>query len=169
MRETITKEDFEFLKSETQNLKLKIQKLSKELGEAAKNSSSFVDHNPEYKAISDEIKPLKERVANLESLAGKLSVASLGKLDDKEITPYSLITIEDMDMGITERYYLIYPFLSDKYEVIEGVTFISPKSPIGKALMNKKKNDIVEISLPAKTKRIKIFDTEIVDYNKLKS
>jgi len=169
MKEIITPKDFEFLKTEIQNLKLKIKKLSKELGEAAKHSGSFVTHNPEYESISDEIKPLKERVRSYEELQGKLSVIELKNIGSKDISPYSLVTIEELDTGKLQKYYILYPFLVDSHRNYEDLVIVSPESPIGKALEGKKKNDLVDIVLPNRTKKVKIVDYKFIDQGKLDS
>ena len=137
-------EKLEFLKT------VRRREISKEIGKAI--AQGDISENAEYDAAKEAQALNEERVAELED---KLSRAQI--IDDEDIPKDkayigATLTLKDLNSGEEIKYTLLSELEAD-YE--QGK--ISVISPVGKALLGHKENDIVEVRIPAGTLKYKIL------------
>lgn len=137
-------EKLEFLKT------VRRREISKEIGKAI--AQGDISENAEYDAAKEAQALNEERVAELED---KLSRAQI--IDDEDIPKDkayigATLTLKDLNSGEEIKYTLLSELEAD-YE--QGK--ISVTSPVGKALLGHKENDIVEVRIPAGTLKYKIL------------
>jgi transcription elongation factor GreA len=136
-------EELELLKT------IKRRQLSKAVGEARAHGD--ISENAEYDAAKDAQALNEKRIAELEM---KLSSARIleDNISKDEVLIGATVKIKDLDRQ-EELEYTLVSELEANYE--EGK--ISIVSPVAKALLNHKINDIVEVNLPAGILRYKIL------------
>jgi len=128
----------------------------KEIAEKIRNAVTFgeISENAEYNAAKNEQAFIEGRVLALEKIIENY------ELIDKEENPDcvllgSEVLIKDMKNKKKCKYTIL-----DYVESEPDCGKISVSSPIGKALLGKKKGDIVKIRVPAGHLEYKILDIE---------
>jgi transcription elongation factor GreA len=136
-------EELELLKT------IKRRQLSKAVGEARAHGD--ISENAEYDAAKEAQALNEKRIAELEM---KLSSARIleDNISKDEVLIGATVKIKDLDSE-EELEYTLVSELEANYE--DGK--ISITSPVAKALLNHKVNDIVEVNLPAGILRYKIL------------
>lgn len=156
MNNILLQKDYDYLKNLAEELKDESKKLTKKLGEYAAHGGAVPFQIPEYQTTDDRLRVIKERFGQVNKVLKTSEVVPFEKIDEKKISFYSLVEAEDIETGQKQSYYLIHSELIDKFNN-ENILPVSPKSPIGKALLGKKSGDIVRIELPRATKNLKII------------
>lgn len=147
----LTREGHEKLVKELTILKTsRRRELSKAVGEARAHGD--ISENAEYDAAKEAQALNEKRIAELET---KLDGAQI--LDEKNIPKDvaligAKVSLKDMNSGETLEYTLVSEVEAD---YTHGK--ISVSSPVGRGLLNHKKNDVVEIKVPAGTLKYKIL------------
>ncbi|MCS6774370.1 MAG: transcription elongation factor GreA [Anaerolineae bacterium] len=109
-----------------------------------------VEENPEYEDAKNEQAFVEGRILELESiLANAVLIENTGPSD--EVRLGSKVTITDMDSGEREDYTIVG---SAEADPVNGR--ISNESPIGKALIGHKVNDVVHVETPSGLIKFKI-------------
>ncbi|MBU4349341.1 transcription elongation factor GreA [bacterium] len=126
----------------------------KEIAEKIRNAVTFgeIAENAEYNAVKNEQSFIEGRVLALEKIMENY------ELIDKEENPDcvllgSEVLIKDMKSKKECKYTIL-----DYVESEPDCGKISISSPIGRALLGKKKGDLVEIRVPAGHVKYKILD-----------
>lgn len=147
----LTREGYEKLRKDLEFLKtVRRRELSKAIGDARAHGD--ISENAEYDSAKEAQGLNEKKIAELEA---KLSQAEI--LDDKNIPKdVALIgaTVRLKDVGSGEE--LEYTLVSEP-EANYAQGKISISSPVGKSLLNHKKNDVVEIRVPAGVLKYKIL------------
>jgi len=147
----LTREGYEKLRKNLEFLKtVRRRELSKAIGEARAHGD--ISENAEYDAAKEAQGLNEKKIAELE---GSLSSAQI--LDDKAMPKdVALIgaTVRLKDLGSGEE--LDYTLVSE-VEANYAQGKISIASPVGKSLLNHKKNDTIEIKVPAGILKYKIL------------
>lgn len=147
----LTRKGFEKLKEELDFLKTaKRRELAKAVGEA--RSHGDISENAEYDAAKDAQGLNEKRIVELEA---KLAHAQI--LDEENMPKDQVLigaTVKLIDLDTDEE--LVYMLVSE-IEASFAQGKISITSPVGKALLNHKENDIVEINVPAGILKYKIL------------
>lgn len=123
--------------------------LPKELRKAAAHGD--FRENAEYHAAKERQTFLQARVAHLHARINALAAIKLDSLPKDKVAFGSKVYLEDLNTGEEIMYELVTP-----EEVDPRNGKISIASPIGKALLNKQKDDEVIIHLPAGKKEYSI-------------
>ena len=150
-RSYLTRKGYEKLFQELEYLK-KVKR--KEISQALAHARSMGDlrENAEYDAAKDALSQNERRVKDLTE---KLSASEI--IDDEKISSdkaYIGATIKLLDVDTNEE--IDYTLVdSDEANALQGL--ISITSPVGKSLLGHKKNEIVEIDVPAGKLRYKIL------------
>ena len=129
---------------------LKTQK-RREIAERIKVALGFGDlsENSEYDAARDEQAKIEARIQELEY---KLEHATIIDNKDKStVNVGSEVTVIYVDDDEEDTYYIVGSLESDPFE-----NKISNESPIGSALIGKKKGDIVSVEGPNGSYNVKI-------------
>ena len=150
MTKVITKETYEKLKKELERLKTEERK---RIAEKIKTAKEFGDlsENAEYQSALEEQKKLELRILELENLLKTAKVVKKERKKSNKIEIGSEVEIMDLDSKKTLKFKIVGFGEANPLE-----NKISQESPIGKALIGKTVNEIVEIQIGNTTKRFKI-------------
>lgn len=113
--------------------------------------------NAEYKAAKDRQTFLQARVGHLKSRLAALSMMNLENIPKDRVGLGSTVVVRDEDTGEEETYEIVTPEESDP-----ATGKISPSSPIGRSLLNKKAGDSVELRVPKGTRYIEIVRLQTI-------
>lgn len=116
-----------------------------EVSEHLKEAKSYGDlsENAEYDAAKDEQANLEERIARLEYMMRNARVVSEDELTGEHVNLGLTVKIRDIDTK--EKYTYTIVGITDA-DPFEGK--ISNESPVGKALLGKRKGEKVEVVMP---------------------
>lgn len=140
------KRDYQLTKDGRKELEKELEELKARRGEIAekiKAARDFGDlsENAEYDAARDEQAQVETRILEIEDILQNARLIS-GTGSDGAINLGSVVTLES-DKGVVE-YTIVSPVEANPAE-----KKISNESPIGKALIGKKKGDKAEIATPS--------------------
>lgn len=157
MKNILLQKDYDYLNNLSEGLKEESKKLTKKLGEYASHGGAVPFQIPEYQATDDRLRVIRDRFHQVNKALKSSEVVPFEKIDDKRIGLYCLVETEDEKTGNKERYYIVHSELIDELILDEGIFAVSPKSPVGKALIGKKPESVVRVELPRGTKMLKII------------
>jgi transcription elongation factor GreA len=137
----LTPEGLERLKHELEA----VRERRKEAGERMRDAfqPGDIEDNPEYEQAKEEVSLLDGRIYELEEMIGRAQL--IHERHGSIAEPGSTIQIED-DEGTLETYHLVGAVESDP-----SSGRISIESPVGRALVGKRKGDKVTVSVPSGT------------------
>lgn len=147
----LTPEGYEELRKKLEFLKkVRRRELSKEIGKA--RAQGDISENAEYDAAKEAQGLNEKRIAELENKLACAQIIDESNIPKEEIRIGATAKLKDLDSGKEVQYTLLSELEAD---ISQGR--ISVTSPIGKALLGHKKNEIVKIKIPAGTLRYKIL------------
>ena len=147
----LTKAGFEKLRDELERLKTtERHKISKAIGEARLQGDTT--ENAEYDADKDAQEHDEVRMSELEAKLSMVRIIENENIPSDKIFIGAVVSLVDLETKEKLTYTLVSPEESN-YE--EGK--ISIYSPIGKALMGHKKDDEIDIKVPAGSLRYKVL------------
>ena len=145
-----------------ENLKKEIEHLSttkrKEVAERIKEAREFGDisENSEYDDAKNEQAMLEARIMTLEDKLRAASVIDAKELSADVVRVGSLVQVTD-DKGKSMSYTIVGSTESNPSE-----NKLSNESPVGKALVGRKKGDSVKVVLPSgKQRELKVDKIEV--------
>jgi transcription elongation factor GreA len=109
--------------------------------------------NSEYKAALERQRLVQARLGQLSERLSKLSSIDVTQIPRDRVGLGSKIVVEDQDSKQRETYDLVF---GDSVEFEDGQVTMS--SPIGRALLNKSKGDLVLLKLPARTRKLIVVE-----------
>lgn len=126
----------------------------KEITEKIKVALGFGDlsENAEYTEAKNEQAFVEGRIVQLENLLKNTHVVDESELPKGTVNIGSLVKVEDFDLEETIEYYIVGSAEADPMN-----SKISNESPVGKALIGKKKGDVVEAHTPTGLIRMKVL------------
>jgi len=137
----LTQEGLKELKKEHQELtEVKRPKVVKRL--AAARDMGDLSENSEYSAARQDLSFIDQRIFELEEILKKAKVAKISNKGGKKVGIGSKVTLKE------GKEKTIFTIVGD-WEADPLKKRISFSSPIGKALLGKKKGDKVEVDVPA--------------------
>ena len=142
-KETIvTKEGFEQLKAELEEL---TGAGRREVAERIKEARDFGDisENAEYDAAKNEQAMLEARIATLEDRIRSASIVDESELETDTVQVGNTVHLKDQKTSKSVKYKIVG---SSEADPLNGK--LSNESPIGKALLGHKRNDIVKVPVP---------------------
>jgi transcription elongation factor GreA len=107
--------------------------------------------NAEYKAAKERQTFLQARIALLQSRLAGLSMMNLESIPKDKVGLGSTVTVKDEDTGQEDVYEIV---TSEESDPEKGR--ISPSSPIGRCLLNKKLGETAEVRVPKGTRYVEI-------------
>jgi transcription elongation factor GreA len=144
-------------------LKAEIEYLSndkrREVAERIKEAREFGDisENSEYDDAKNEQAMLEARIASLEDKLRSATVIKASELDSNVVRVGSLVSVKDEGSGKTLKYTIVGSTEADPSQ-----NRLSNESPVGKALLGRKKNDAVKVQLPnGKARELKITKIDV--------
>ena len=119
-----------------------------EVSEHLKEAKSYGDlsENAEYDAAKDEQANLEERIAKLENMIRNARVVSEDELSGEHVNLGLKVRIKNVETRVKSEYQIVG--ITDADPFAEPIPKISNESPMGKALLGKRKNEKVEVTFP---------------------
>ena len=156
-KEPITVSGLEKLKEELIFLK---EKQRPEIVAAIAEARSHGDlkENAEYHAAKEQQSHSEGRIQKIEDLIARANVIDVKKINnDGKVIFGSTVYLQNLDTNENIEYKLVG---KDEADLKKKLIFF--QSPIGKGLIGKNKNDLVEISTPSGIKNFKIIDVKYI-------
>ncbi len=151
----ITPEGLEKLKEEIENLSTEKRR---EVALRIKEAREFGDisENAEYDDAKNEQALLEARIAQLEERLRRATVIDKKEVGTDEVTVGSIVHVKDQKSGDSQKFQIVGSTEADPLE-----QKLSNESPIGKALIGRKRNDVVTVEVPrGPRKKLKITKIE---------
>jgi len=148
----LTQDGLKKLEEELENLK---SVKRREVAERIKIAIGYGDisENSEYEDAKNEQAFIEGRIITLEKMLRNARIINNDEIDIDTVSVGSIVTVEDMEFGDTMEYTIVGTAESDPMN-----NKISNESPVGKAILGKKKNTVVEVNVPAGIIQYKIVD-----------
>ncbi len=125
---------------------------------AEARSHGDLKENAEYHAAKEQQSHNEGRVQEINDIIARANVIDITKFsNDGKIIFGSTVDLENLDTGENLEYKIV-----GKDEADLKKKLIYYKSPIGKGLIGKNKNDLVEINTPAGVKNFEIKDVKYI-------
>ena len=156
-KEPITNSGLEKLKVELIFLK---EKKRPEIVAAISEARSHGDlkENAEYHAAKEQQAHNEGRIQEIEDLIARANVIDVTKLNnDGKVIFGSTVFLEDLDTNEKINYKIVG---KDEANIQDKLIYF--RSPIGKGLIGKNKNDLVEIVTPSGKKKFEIKDVKYI-------
>jgi transcription elongation factor GreA len=151
----ITPEGLEKLKEEIGYLTTEKRR---EVAVRIKEAREFGDisENAEYDDAKNEQALLEQRIAQLEERLRRATVIDEKDVSTDEVTVGAIVHVKDQKSGDSQKFQIVGSTEADPLE-----QKLSNESPIGKALLGHKRNDIVTVEVPrGPRKKLKITKIE---------
>ena len=156
-KEPITIEGLEKLKNELIFLK---EKKRPEIVAAISEARSHGDlkENAEYHAAQEQQSHNEGRIQEINDIIARAHVIDIKKLTNEgKVVFGSTVYLINLNTGEKINYKIVG---KDEADLKKKLIYF--QSPIGKGLIGKMKNDLIEISTPAGTKNFEIKDVEYI-------
>lgn len=147
----LTRDGYEKLYKELEYLK---QTKRREISQQLEYARSLGDlrENAEYDSAKQAQALLEKRIAGLEQDLSHVKILDSEKIDKNKAYVGATITLKDLDSGEEAVYMLV-----NKEEADFSQNKISITSPVGKAILGHKVNDLIELEVPAGRLRYKVI------------
>jgi transcription elongation factor GreA len=152
----LTPEGLEKLKAEIEYLSTEKRR---EVAERIKEAREFGDisENSEYDDAKNEQAMLEARIASLEDKLRSASVIDASELSPDVVRVGSVVHVKDEGTGKSLTYTIV-----GSTEANPGENRLSNESPVGKALVGRRKGDSVSVQLPSgKARGLKVTKIEV--------
>src|SRR4051812_23161041 len=139
----LTPEGLEKLKAEIEHLSTEKRR---EVAERIKEAREFGDisENSEYDDAKNEQAMLEARIASLEDKLRSASVIDASELSADVVRVGSIVHVRDGGSGKSMAYTIVGSTEADPSQ-----NRLSNESPVGKALVGRRKGDVVSVQLPS--------------------
>ena len=125
---------------------------------AEARSHGDLKENAEYHAAKEQQAHNEGRVQEIEDLIARANVIDVTKINnDGKVIFGSKVYLQNLDKNEKIDYKLVS---KDEADLKKKLIYF--QSPIGKGLIGKNKNDLVEIKTPARIKKFKIIDVKYI-------
>jgi transcription elongation factor GreA len=138
----LTPEGYESLKQE---LELLTTDKRREIAERIRVAREFGDiaENAEYDDAKNEQAMLEHKIAQLEERLANARIIDTDEVDTSVVSIGSIVRLRDVDAKETVEYHIV-----GSAEANPAERKLSNESPVGKAIMGRKKNETVEVTTP---------------------
>ena len=156
-KEPITLQGLKQLKKELEELKnIKRPKIIKAIAEARAHGD--LKENAEYHAAKEDQAKIEGRVIEINDLIARANVIDVTILEKKDNVIFgSTVDLVDLDSNKKKTYKIV-----GKDEADIAKNYIYFRSPIGKALIGKKKGELVTVTTPSGEKNFKIIEVKYI-------
>ncbi|AGA59679.1 MAG: transcription elongation factor GreA [Thermobacillus sp.] len=148
----LTQDGLKRLEEELENLK---SVKRREVAERIKIAIGYGDisENSEYEDAKNEQAFIEGRIITLEKMLRNARIINNDEIDTDTVSIGSIVTVEDVEYGDTMEYVIVGTAEADPSQ-----NKISNESPVGKAILGKKKGTVVDVNVPAGIIKYKIVD-----------
>ena len=112
-----------------------------------------IAENAEYDDAKNEQAMLEHKIAQLEERLANARVIDTGDVDTSVVSIGSKVRLRDVDANETVEYHIV-----GSAEANPAEQKLSNESPVGKAIMGRKKGETVEVAAPRGALKFKIMD-----------
>ena len=156
-KEPITVDGLKNLKKELEDLKNNQRpKVVDEIAEA--RSHGDLKENAEYHAAKEQQALIESRVIAINDLIARANVIDVTKIENNgKVIFGSTVKLQDLETDKKITYKLVG---QDEANIKKNLIFF--KSPIGKALIGREKNDMVTVNTPSGEKNFEILEVEYI-------
>ena len=156
-KEPITSQGLEKLKKELEELKnIKRPKIVEAIAEARGHGD--LKENAEYHAAKEEQSRIESRIIEINDLIARANIIDVTKLEKKDNVIFgSTVQLIDLDTNAKKIYKIV-----GKDEADIKKNFIYFRSPMGKALIGKKKNEVITVATPSGEKNFEITEVKYI-------
>ncbi len=156
-KEPITFTGLEKLKKELATLKnIKRPKIIEAIAEARGHGD--LKENAEYHAAKEEQAKIEGRIIEINDLIARANVVDVTKLEKKDDVIFgSTVHLIDLENNGKKIYKIV-----GKDEADIAKNYIYFRSPIGKALIGKKKKELVTVTTPSGEKNFEITEVKYI-------
>ena len=156
-KEPITSQGLEKLKKELEELKnIKRPKIVEAIAEARGHGD--LKENAEYHAAKEEQSKIEGRIIEINDLIARANVIDVTKLEKKDNVIFgSTVHLIDLEINIKKTYKIV-----GKDEADATKNYIYFRSPMGKALIGKKKRETITVTTPAGEKNFEIIEVKYI-------
>jgi transcription elongation factor GreA len=148
----ITQETFRKLNDELDQLK-KVDRPTIIAAIQEARAQGDLKENAEYHAAREKQTEIEDRITYLENRIATAEVISVDTANAQHVVFGATVTIKNLDTQTTIEYTLVS---SDAVDVLAGK--ISSSSPVGRALIGKKRGDVIEVQIPKGKQRLEVLD-----------
>ena len=154
-KEPLTVSGLKDLKSELEDLKnIQRPKVVEAIAEA--RSHGDLKENAEYHAAKEQQSHNEGRIQQIEDIIARANVIDVTKIENLgKVIFGSTVYLKDLDSNEKLTYKIVG---KDEADLKKNLIFF--QSPIGKGLIGKNKNDLVEIKTPSGEKNFEIEDVK---------
>jgi transcription elongation factor GreA len=148
----LTPEGYEKLRQEIEHLS---SDKRREVAERIRIAREFGDitENAEYDDAKNEQALLEHRIATLEERLRSARVLEKSDVKKDEVSVGSTVKLKDMETNKTVEYRIV-----GSAEANPAESKLSNESPVGKAILGRKKGEVVEVTAPRGALKFKILD-----------
>jgi transcription elongation factor GreA len=148
----LTPEGYTKLKDEIEYLKTAKRA---EVAERIKHAREFGDisENSEYDDAKNEQAMVEHRIATLEERLANARVIEADEVTTDVVSIGVKVRLKDVDANQTVEYTIV-----GSAEANPAEQKLSNESPVGKAILGRKKGEVVEVAAPRGTLKFKIMD-----------
>jgi len=156
-KEPITSQGLKKLKKELEELKnIKRPKIVEAIAEARGHGD--LKENAEYHAAKEEQSKIEGRIIEINDLIARANVIDVTKLEKKDNVIFgSTVYLIDLEINIKKTYKIV-----GKDEADATKNYIYFRSPMGKALIGKKKKETITVTTPAGEKNFEIIEVKYI-------
>lgn len=156
MKEVIlTREGYEKLTAEIQYLQTEKRR---EIAERIRIAREFGDiaENAEYDDAKNEQAMLEHRIATLEERLVEARVVAEDEISTDVVSIGSTVRLKDIEGKSTVEYHIVGSAEANPEE-----RKLSNESPVGRAIMGRKKGETIEVNVPRGTMKFKILEIKL--------
>ena len=156
-KEPITYQGLEKLKKELKELKnIKRPKIVEAIAEARAHGD--LKENAEYHAAKEEQAKIEGRVIEIHDLIARANVIDVTKLEKKDDVIFgSTVCLINLKNNEKKTYKIV-----GKDEADIAKNYIYFRSPIGKALIGKRKKELITVLTPSGEKNFKVIEVKYI-------
>ena len=147
----LTREGYQKLKDEIEYLS---NEKRREVAERIRHAREFGDiaENSEYDDAKNEQAMLEHRIAQLEERLASARVIDTDEVSSDVVGIGTRVALKDIDANETIEYFIV-----GSAEANPAEYKLSNESPVGKAIMGRKKGETVEVAAPRGSLKFKIL------------
>jgi transcription elongation factor GreA len=156
-KEPITSQGIEKVKKELEELKnIKRPKIVEAIAEARAHGD--LKENAEYHAAREEQSKIESRIIEINNLIARANIVDVTKMEKGDNVIFgSTVNLIDLENNKKKKYKIV-----GKDEADIAKNYIYFRSPIGKALIGRKKKDLVIVTTPAGEKKFEITEVQYI-------
>ena len=156
-KEPITYQGLKKLKKELEELKnFKRPKIVEAIAEARGHGD--LKENAEYHAAKEEQSKIEGRIVGINDLIARANVIDVTKLEKKDNVIFgSTVYLIDLENNKKKTYKIVG---KDEADITKNYIYF--RSPVGKALIGKKKKEMIAVTTPSGEKNFEIIEVKYI-------